>query len=113
MVTAAGSSHSMLLVAYKSAPFKGVQGEGNDGKYPVMEINRFPIGVIPWIKRATVCIEFIREHEDHLAAIFIGWDIVHLDRGVLVDETKVPNVWYLSGCIGGDATPTAILGVVR
>ena len=74
-----------------------------------MEINRLPVGVIPRIKGTTVSVEFIRENEDHLAAIFIGCYVVHVYWRVLVDETKVSDVRYLSGCIGVD-TPT-VMGV--
>ena len=41
-------------------------------KYPIMEINRLPVGVIPRIEGTTVSVKFIRENEDHFAAILIG-----------------------------------------
>jgi len=85
VVTAEGSYHSRLLVAYKSAPVKVYNGGGNDEKYPVMKIGRLPVGVIPRIEGTTISIEFIREDEDHLATVFIGWYIVRVDRCVLVD----------------------------
>ena len=75
-----------------------------------MEISCLPVRVIPRIEGTTVSIEFIGENEDHLAAILIGWYAVHLGWCVLVDQTKVPNVWYLSGFIGGDAIPTTFVG---
>lgn len=77
-----------------------------------MEIDRLPIRIVPWIKGATVCVEFIGEHKYHLAAIFIRWYVVHLGRCVLVDEAKVPDVRYLTGRIGIDTVPT-IATVVR
>ena len=62
-----------------------------------MEVDRLPVGVIPWVEGTAVCVEFIGENEDHLAAIFIGGYVVDLDRGVPIDETKVSYVRYLSG----------------
>ena len=77
-----------------------------------MEIDRLPVGIVPWIKRTTVCIEFIGENEDHLATIFIGRYVVHFDRSVLVDEAEVADVRDLTGSIGDDAVPT-VVAVVR
>ena len=82
------------------------KGGGGGEKYPVMEVDRFPVGVISRIKGTTVCIEFIREDKDHLAAIFIRWYAIKVGGGVLVDQTKVSNIRYLTGFIGGDAVPT-------
>jgi len=82
-------------------------------KYPVMEVDRLPVGVISRIKGTTVFIEFIGEDKDHLAAIFVGWYVIQVGGGVLVDQTKVPNIWYLTGFIGGDAVPTIAGGFVR
>ena len=110
VVTAAGSYHSRLLVAYKLAPFRAYGGCGKGEKYPVMEVYRLPVGVIPRIEGTTVSIEFIGENEDHLAAIFIRWYAVQVDRGVLVNQTKISYVRYLSGCISIDAVPTAFMG---
>jgi len=75
-----------------------------------MEVDRLPVGVISRIKGTAVLIELIREDKDHLAAIFIGWYAIQVGGGVLVDQAKVPNIWYLTGFIGGDAVPT-ITGV--
>lgn len=76
-----------------------------------MEIDRLPVGIIPRIKRTTVCVEFIGEYENHLPTIFIGWYVVKVDRRVLVDEAKVTDVRYLTGGIGVDGVPT-VAGVV-
>lgn len=78
-----------------------------------MEIDRLPVGVVSRIEGPTVSVELVRENEDHLATIFIRWYIVHVDRCVLVDQSKVSDVWYLPGCIGGDAVPTTFVGKLR
>ena len=91
------------------APFRVYDGCGKNEKYPVMEIDRLPIGVIPRVEGTTVSIEFVRENEDHLAAIFIRWYAVHVGGGVLVNQTEVSDVRYLTSCIGGDTVPTTFM----
>ena len=71
-----------------------------------MEVNRLPIGVVTRVECTAVFVEFVRENEGQLAAVFVGWDIVHAGRRVLVNESKTPRAWYLSGCIGGCVSPT-------
>ena len=78
-----------------------------------MEVDRLPVGVISRIKGTTVSIEFIREDKDHLAAVFVGWYVIQVGWGVLVDQTKVPNIRYLTGFIGCDGVPTVTGGSVR
>lgn len=77
-----------------------------------MKIDRLPIGIVPWIKRATVCVELVGEHENHLATIFIRWYAVSVDGRIFVDEAEVSDVRYLTGLIGVDLVPT-IVCVVR
>jgi len=74
-----------------------------------MEVNRLPIGVVTGVERTTVFVEFVRENEDQLAAIFVRWDIVHAGRRVLVNESEFYRARYLTGCIGGYFSPTGEL----
>lgn len=77
-----------------------------------MEVDRLPVGVIPRIEGTTVFVEFIGENEDHLAAVFIRWDVVRSDGCIFVNQPKVSDVRYLSSCIGVDAVPT-VMGELR
>jgi hypothetical protein len=85
VVTAAGSYHSILLVAYTSGSFRALKQWWRNEKYPIMEIDRLPVGVIARIECTTVSVEFIGENEDHLAPIFIRRYVVHVDGRVLVN----------------------------
>ena len=85
VVIAAGSYHSRLLVACGIRPVQRVKRRQNGEKYPIMEIDRLPVGVVSRIEGPTVSVELVRENEDHLATIFIRWYIVHVDRCVFVD----------------------------
>jgi len=78
-----------------------------------MEVDRLPIGVISRIKGTAVTTKFIREYEDHLTAVFIGWYAIKVGGGVLVDQAKVSNIRYLTGFICGDAVPTVMGELVR
>jgi hypothetical protein len=60
-------------------------GGENHERYPVMKVDRLPVRVVSRIKGTAVCVELIGENEDHVAAIFIGWYIVYIDRRVPVD----------------------------
>ena len=75
-----------------------------------MEVYRLPVGVIPRIEGTTVFIEFVRENEDHLAAVFIRWFAVHVGGSVLVYQAEVSDVRYLSGCVRTNTIPATVMG---
>jgi hypothetical protein len=56
---------------------------------PVMQVDRLPIGVIPWIKCTTVLVEFVREHQLPFLSIQIGRLRISFSWSVLVNEAKV------------------------
>jgi hypothetical protein len=64
VVTAAGSYHSRLFVAWGIINHKVLTCRFKYKNYPIVKVGSFPIWIVAGVERATGSIKFVREDED-------------------------------------------------
>jgi hypothetical protein len=95
VVTASGSYHSKLFVAWDRCQLNAVSAT-DEFPDPIMEVSCLPIWVVSGVKRATICIELIREYKLPVRPVSVGCLDVSILWCVLVNETKISIPWQLS-----------------
>jgi hypothetical protein len=79
-----------------------------------MEVNSFPIRIIPGIERSAVRVKLVAEDELPLCTVQVGCFRVYFLGSFEIDQAPVPrHAWYLTGTIySTNIEPTEIRKVV-